>query len=87
MDGRTDIYALGIMLYELSAGRRPFDAESNAELLMSQMYEPARPVKEVNPRADCPPELQAILDRCLEKEPDDRYATALEVAKALEGLV
>lgn len=87
VDGRTDIYALGIMLYELSAGRRPFDAESNAELLMSQMYEPARPVKEVNPRADCPPELQAILDKCLEKNPDDRYSTALEVAKALEALV
>jgi len=87
VDGRTDVYALGIMLYELSAGRRPFDAESNAELLMSQMYEPARPIKEVNPRADCPPELQAIIDRCLEKDPEDRYASALDVAKALEALV
>ncbi len=86
VDGRTDLYALGIMMYELAAGRRPFDAESQAELLMQQVYEAARPLSEAAPNADCGPELEAIIFRCMAKEPAERFASAHEVADALRTL-
>ncbi len=83
VDGRTDIYALGAIMYELLAGRRPFDAESQAELLMQQVYEPPRPIFETAPDADCTPELEAIILRCLEKAPSNRFASAHELAEVL----
>jgi serine/threonine-protein kinase len=86
VDGRTDLYALGIMLYELAAGQRPFDAESQAELLMQQVYEPPRPLHAVAPDTDCTPEFEALILRCMAKEPHERFASAHQVAERLRAM-
>src|SRR5262249_43169969 len=70
----TDIYALGMSLYELLAGRRPFEAGTPYEILM-QVRE-WRPDPPSRWQSGLPPQLDAICLRCLEKSPKDRYATA-----------
>ena len=85
VDGRSDVYALGIVMYEMVTGLPPFDAESVAQLLAQQKWTPPPPIHETYEQADCPPELAAVILRCLEKDPDDRYQTAQELGTALAG--
>lgn len=74
LDARTDVYAMGVLLYELVAGRRPFESSSLTGILTAHITEKARPPIEV--RADIGRELNAIILRCLEKHPKARYADA-----------
>jgi WD40 repeat protein/serine/threonine protein kinase len=77
----TDIYALGVMLYQLLTGQLPFEHESTLELLRAVMSEePPRPSR-LEPRL--PRDLEAITLHCLEKEPSKRYASALALAEDL----
>jgi WD40 repeat protein/serine/threonine protein kinase len=77
----TDIYALGVMLYELLTGRLPFNRDSTLELLRAVTSdEPPRP-RRLQPRL--PRDLEAITLHCLEKEPAKRYASAIELADDL----
>ncbi|HKB02852.1 MAG TPA: serine/threonine-protein kinase [Gemmataceae bacterium] len=80
-DFRTDVYGIGAILYELLTGRPPFFATSPMEVLRMVRESPPMAPAEVNPRV--PPELQAVCLRCLEKEPDERFQTAGDVANAL----
>ena len=86
VDPRSDIYALGIVLFEMLAGNPPFDAESIAELLAKQKWSAPPSIHEAYADADCPPELEAVVRKCLEKKPEDRYQEAGEVIEALEAL-
>jgi serine/threonine protein kinase len=84
VDGRSDVYALGVMVYEALSGRRPFDAHTSTELMLKQVSEPV-------PRLDAallglPPECNALLEKALAKEPAQRFATAGELAAAVAGL-
>ena len=81
---RSDVFALGALLFELSTGRRPFEAISQAELMARIMRDDAPGLRQLRPRA--PAMLESIVARCLEKEPAARYADAGEVARALEVL-
>ncbi len=81
---QSDIWALGVVLQELLTGRTPFEADTVTELALKVTSEPPRPVSEDRP--DAPAELQRIIARCLEKEPEKRYAHAAELASALEPL-
>ena len=83
LDGRCDIYALGVVLYEMLAGSRPFDAGSPAESMAQRMTGLPAKVPALN---ETPANLRHILRRCLEPEPDRRYATARELAADLEAL-
>jgi serine/threonine protein kinase len=74
VDKRTDIYSLGIVLYEMLAGRTPFQAETTFGMLMKHIHEPPPPIKGIS--AD----LQALIDRALAKDPDHRYESAGEMA-------
>jgi serine/threonine protein kinase len=76
-----DIWALGIILYELLAGRRPFGHEDTTELYRSIRHDPLPPVP---PEANAPVSLEAVARKCLSKAPADRYATAGDVAADLE---
>ena len=82
VDPRTDVWAMGILLYRCVVGRPPFVADSIFELARLVDAAPHPPVLGLHPA--CPPELAAIIDRCLEKAPRDRYANAAELARALQ---
>ncbi|HUG28358.1 MAG TPA: serine/threonine-protein kinase, partial [Gemmatimonadales bacterium] len=83
-DHRTDIYAFGVMAYELLAGEPPFQAQTTARLLAAHMNEP--PPDLLARRPDCPPALADMVMRCLAKEPDDRPQRASELNRHLETI-
>ena len=83
VDYRADLYALGVIAYEMLAGRAPFVAGSNAQILAAQVTQPPQPVNELRP--DCPAGLAALVMRCLEKAPAARPQQAEEVVRSLDG--
>ena len=80
-DARTDIYSLGIVLYELLAGHVPFDGESTMSLLLKHVNEPPAPVSGLSAP------LQNVLDIALSKNPDDRFQTPKEFAAAFQAVI
>jgi serine/threonine protein kinase len=80
VDKRTDIYSLGIVLYEMLAGTVPFQADTTFGMLMKQINEPPPPIKGISP------DLQALLDRALAKNPALRYESAGELADEFMAL-
>lgn len=81
VDARTDLFALGVVLYEMVTGRRPFTGDTAADVASAILRDPPPPAREL--RADLPEELERVLDRCLEKEPARRYGSARELMEAL----
>ncbi len=84
LDHRTDIFSLGIVLYEMAAGQRPFHGETAAELMSSILRDSPKPITEV--RADLPAVFQRILGQCLAKESGARYASASGLREAMYQL-
>lgn len=85
VDHRADIYALGVMLYELLTGRTPFVADNYTALAHAHIYEPVPPPVRFNPRIS--PAVQSVVLKALEKNPADRFSQATELAQALEQAV
>jgi serine/threonine-protein kinase len=83
IDGRSDVYAMGIMLYESLAGYPPFDGADSFSVGYKQVHEQPVVLDEANKRV--PAALSAIVMRCLEKNPADRYTRGYELADALIG--
>ncbi|MFB3095714.1 MAG: protein kinase, partial [Candidatus Acidiferrales bacterium] len=84
VDARTDIYALGTVLYEMATGRRPFDARVPTALVADIQTKPPPPPRQF--KADLSPRLENIILKALEKEPEDRYQSAKEVEVDLRRL-
>jgi serine/threonine-protein kinase len=78
VDARTDIFALGVVLYEMLAGRRPFDAPSHADSVLRVLSTPPHALARLNYAV--PEALERIVRKCLEKDPDWRYQSARELA-------
>jgi serine/threonine protein kinase/uncharacterized coiled-coil protein SlyX len=81
VDIRADLYAIGVLTYELLSGRLPFEAESAESMLFQHAYEQPMPIREAAP--DVPRQLADIVTRLMEKDPADRYQTAQEVLAAI----
>ncbi|WP_426750784.1 serine/threonine-protein kinase [Myxococcus sp. Y35] len=81
LDGRSDLYSLGVILYELLSGRPPFDAKTPHELWRQVLETEPLPVLSLNLHGD--PQLARVAHRLIRKEPDDRFQTAEEVYEAL----
>jgi tRNA A-37 threonylcarbamoyl transferase component Bud32 len=81
LDARSDIYSLGCVLYEMLAGRMPFEGPDIQVVLHKHLVEPLPPIREL--RADVPERVEQLLDVALAKKREDRFATAVEFAEAL----
>jgi serine/threonine protein kinase/Tfp pilus assembly protein PilF len=84
VDHRSDLFSIGVILYELATGKRPFRGDSSAELASSILRDTPRPLDEL--RSDLPAELDSIIRRCLEKGTGDRYQTARDLRNELRAL-
>ncbi len=82
VDARADVYSLGIVLYELTTGDVPFNAEGYGQVLLAQMTEKPKPPTQVN--KDLPKVVEAVIMRALEKDPAQRFQTMAEFGKAIE---
>jgi len=83
VDGRSDIFSLGIVLYELCTGSRPFTGDSLAAVFNAITQEEPPPVTALNPAV--PQELSDVIRRCLRKNPDERYRSGEELSAALKA--
>jgi serine/threonine protein kinase len=83
VDHRTDIYALGLVLYEIFTGVAAFSGETMVTVVMKQIMEAPRPPRQLEP--SLPPNLERVILGCLEKNPDRRFASIAELEAALSG--
>ena len=85
VDGRADLFSVGLVLYQMVTGRHPFPQEGEAALINAILNEPAAPPRRVRPELS--PGTEALVLRCLEKDPDRRFGSARELAGELRELI
>jgi tetratricopeptide (TPR) repeat protein len=84
LDGRSDLYALGVLAFAMIAGREPFSGKTPSAIALKHLHEPPPDVTSLRP--DLPPEWRAVIDRLLAKSRDSRFATAGDAADAVRAL-
>src|SRR6202789_3878866 len=84
VDARTDIYSLGIILYEMNAGKVPFDRPNSVNILMAHVNEEAPPLRQMNPNTQVSPAIEDTVAGCMAKDPDQRFRSMDEVLASLK---
>ena len=82
---RSDLFSLGVVLYEMLSGRRPFDAPDSRAATQRIRHDPPRPLGRA--AAGIPPSLERVVQRCLQKMPSDRFFSAADLGRALESVL
>lgn len=82
LDGRSDVYALGVILFEMLTGKRPYEAMTPMAVALKHVTDPVPSL----PKADLPPECQTVVNKALAKTPDHRYETASSLAQDVQAL-
>ena len=86
LDPRSDLYSFGILMYEMLAGRAPFQATNPHGYILKHVTEKPAAIHDLNPDVKVPSQLESIIMRALEKNRDQRFATAADFAQALEAI-
>ncbi len=86
LDPRSDLYSFGIVMYEMLAGRAPFQATNPHGYILKHVTEKPAPISETNPQVHVPSQLEAVVMRSLEKNRDSRFHTAADFASGLEAI-
>jgi serine/threonine-protein kinase len=86
LDPRSDLYSFGIVMYEMLAGRAPFQATNPHGYILKHVTEKPLPIHEINPAVKVPAQVESVIMRSLEKNRDNRYATAADFEHALEAI-
>ncbi len=84
VDARTDIYALGIIMYEMITGKVPFDRPNSVNILMAHVNEEAPALRQMNPNVNVSPAIEDTVARCMAKDPDQRFRSMDEVLASLK---
>jgi serine/threonine protein kinase len=85
IDGRSDLYSLGVILYEMISGSQPYQSETPGKVMMMHVLEPVPQITKV--KSDVPPAIDAVIEKSMAKDPNQRFSTAAEAAAALESAI
>jgi serine/threonine protein kinase len=87
LDGRSDIYALALVTFEMLTGQLPFEGETQQEMMMARLNGAPRTLRQARPNLRLPAAVDTVLEKALRREPKERYANATDFADALVAVV